>query len=525
MNKFNRLLTLFLLGYLVVPFALGQDKEQLPNIVIIMGDDLGWGDLSCYGATGTYTPAIDSLAAHGMRFTDAHSSSSLCSPSRYSLMTGRYSWRTHLKKGVLKWFAKPLIEEGRTTLGTMLQAQGYQTAYIGKWHLGFEWPLLADRLPADADREVFDTWERTSQDYIDFSQPVKQGPTQRGFDYYYGIAASNNMIPFVFIENDRVVQPPTVEKEYVYDTDQAKPRAPNWELEKLDQHLTEQAVKVIDHHFSSVTKNPLMLIFSTASIHRPCLPTFTKGKSKAGLRGDMVLEFDWVVNEVVQALKQHGAFENTLLIVTSDNGAVPGDPVFALERYHRDLGDKYYLDYFDGQVPEHIDPSGNEIAQKGWYTYGHASAGPFRGFKSEPWEGGHRIPLIVHWPGRIRAGDVNDNMICNADVMATLAELTGYQGEIGQDSYSFLTNLLSQSPDQPRQSMVLASGRSGALITRMGEWKYIAEADGHQKGSLYNMVDDSKEQHNVYNQYPDTVMAIQQLIDQVEQHNKRETLP
>lgn len=533
MKFFNYRLTLVFLGYSMIQPTHGQGVDRRPHIVVIMGDDLGYGDLSCYGATKIYTPQIDRLAENGMRFTDAHSSSSLCSPSRYSLMTGRYSWRTHLKKGVLKWFAKPLIEEGRTTLGSLLQTQGYYTAYIGKWHLGFEWPLRADHRPADPDKEVFDTWERTSQDYIDFSKPVDQGPTRRGFDYYYGVAASNNMIPFVFLENDRVVAPPTVEKAYVYDTDQPKPRAPNWELEKLDQHLTKEAVRVIDDHFSSAEEQPLLLFFSTTAIHRPCLPTFTKGESRAGLRGDMVLEFDWTVHEVVDALKRNGIFENTLLIITSDNGAVPGDPVSALERYREDLGDTYYLDYFDGQVPEYVDPNGNQMGQQGWFTYNHASAGPFRGFKAGAWEGGHRIPLIMHWPAAIRAGQVNGNMVCNADLMATLADLTGYRGAVGEDSYSFLANVLGESAGQVRRSMVLASGRSGAFAARMGQWKYIAEADNHRDMAdanppdhqLYNMARDHGEQHNLYRQYPDTVAAIRALINNVKQYNKQEDLP
>lgn len=522
-------------GFMLPVFA--QEAKQSPNIVIIMADDLGYGDLSCYGATKIHTPHTDRLAENGARFTDAHSSSSLCSPSRYSLMTGRYSWRTPLRRGVLKWFAKPLTAAGQVTLGSVLQHKGYHTAYVGKWHLGFEWALRDDNLPSDPDRDVFDTWELTSQSHIDFSKPVGQGPTTRGFNHYYGISASNNMIPFVFIENDRVVLPPTVEKEYVYDTDQSSPRAANWDLETLDQHLTQQATRLIDSHFALQQRAPLFLMFSTASIHRPCLPTFTKGKSGAGIRGDMVLEFDWIVGQVVDALKRNGAFENTFLIVTSDNGAVPGDPLVALERYRRDLGDRYYLDYFDDYAPQYADPDGNAVNQKGWLTYDHAAAGPFRGFKSDAWEGGHRIPLVMHWPGMVASGQVNDNMVCNVDLMATLADVVGYKGPLGQDSYSFWSNLTGKSSDQVRTSMVLVSGRSGAYAVRMDNWKYIEESDrrwnqgqthyadgpGPADHQLYNLAEDTGERNNLYVRKPDIVADFKQLIQNIEHAKQKET--
>ncbi len=536
MGFLPRSLGIALLGLGVVQPTAAQQAGPPPHVVIIMADDLGYGDLGCYGAEKIPTPHTDRLAANGMRFTDAHSSSSLCSPSRYSLMTGRYSWRTPLRRGVLKWFAKPLVEAGQVTLGSMLQGKGYRTAYVGKWHLGFEWALREDLRPADPDRDVFDTWALTSQQHIDFSKPVKQGPTTRGFDYYYGIAASNNMIPFVFIENDRVVLPPTVEKDYVYDTDQASLRAANWDLETLDQQLTQRATGVIDAHFASTPTDPLFLLFSTASIHRPCLPTFTKGKSGAGLRGDMVLEFDWIVGQVVDALKRNGAFDDTLIIVTSDNGAVPGDPLIALERYRSDLGDRYYLDYFDDHAPQYVDPDGNAVNRKGWLTYNHASAGPFLGFKSDAWEGGHRIPLVMHWPGTIASGQVNGNMVCNADLMATLADLVGYEGPVGEDSYSYRANLTGESGEQMRASMVLVSGRSGAYAVRMGNWKYIEEADrrwsegqthyaegpsptDHQ---LYDLTNDTGERDNLYARYPDVIADFKELIRNVALANKNE---
>jgi arylsulfatase A-like enzyme len=510
-------------------------KKQKPNIVIIMADDLGYGDLSAYGATKINTPAVDELANGGMRFTDAHTASSLCSPSRYSMMTGRYSWRTPLRVGVLTWFAQPLIEKQRTTLPSMLKRNGYKTACIGKWHLGFEW-ALKDGAPADPVKDVFNSWELGTQDHIDFSKPVKEGPIERGFDYYYGISASNNMIPFVFIENDRVVMPPTVKKDYVYDTDQESIRAENWDLETIDQELTKKAVKVIDDHFGKKSKEPLFLYFPTSAIHRPALPTHTKGKSGAGLRGDMVLEFDNTVKQVVAALKRNNAFENTLIIITSDNGGTPGDPVLPLERYKKDLADKFYLDYFDEQTPQFVNPGGNAIGKKGWLTYDHPSAGPFRGFKSDAWEGGHRVPLIVHWPGRIKPGQTNDNLVCNSDMLATFSELVGDKlkdGE-GEDSYSYLGNILGTENKQSRETMTIVAGGSGAYIVRKGEWKFIDSGkaawgqtfykDGPKTkdNQLYNLKEDPTESKNLYESMPEKVKEFREIILEVEKKSGRE---
>lgn len=530
-------LTGVLLSGMVLPEShAGKDqKRKLPNIVIIMADDLGYGDFSCQGATKVSTPAIDKLAKEGLRFTNAHTASSLCSPSRYSIMTGRYSWRTRLRTGVLTWFAQPLIEQGRTTMASLLKRNGYYTACIGKWHLGFNWTLKPDA-PADPEKNVFNSWERSVQDYIDFSKPVKQGPVERGFDYYYGISASNNMIPFVYIENNKVVQPPVVVKEYVYDTDQQSTRAPNWNLETIDQELTKKAVKVIDDHFSRQKNKPLFLYFPTSAIHRPCLPTFTKGKSRAGLRGDKIEEFDWVVEQIVRALKANHAFENTLLVITSDNGAVPGDPVQTIKKYHEDLGGKYYQDYYSDYEPEYVNTSANARPGNGWLTYGHRSSGLYRGFKSDAWEGGHRVPLIMHWPGTIKPGKINNNMVCNTDMLATFAELVGDElaDNEGEDSYSYLKNILGTSDMQARKSMTIVSGGGGAFIVNMSGWKYIEPGkpawgqtfypDGPftKDFQLYNLTEDPAEEHNLYSKARGRIVEFRNLIKRVEQYPKSE---
>jgi arylsulfatase A-like enzyme len=524
----------FILCSILLACCAGR-AQQRPNIVIIMADDMGYGDLSCYGAQKISTPSVDSIAAQGQRFTDAHTASSLCTPSRYSMMTGRYSWRTRLRAGVSTWFAKPLIEPGRTTLASLLKKNGYETACIGKWHLGFDWALKPGA-PANADSIVFDSWEVNTQDYIDFSKPVKGGPVERGFDYYYGISASNNMIPFVYIENDRVTQPPTIKKEYVYDTDQESTRAANWDLTRMDEILAGKAVEVIDGHFSKHDKTPLFLYFATSAIHRPCLPERTKGKSGAGLRGDMVMEFDWVVRDVVNALRRNNALDNTLLIITSDNGGVPGDALLPLERYKKDLGDQYYPAQAANYSPQYVNPKGNAIGKKGWITYDHRASGPYLGFKSDAWEGGHRVPLIMRWPGVVKAGTVNNNMVCNADMLATFAELVGDHlaaGE-GEDSYSYLSNITGKSSAQARRSLTMVAGGSGAFVVRQGNWKYIEPgkpawgqtfyADGPKTMDyqLYDLGKDPQEQHNLYSIQPDRVSAFKKIIEQAEKQSHTE---
>lgn len=516
-------------------------NQQNPNIVLIVADDLGYGDFGSYGATKIATPAIDNLADEGMKFTNAYVASSLCSPSRYSILTGRYSWRTRLKSGVLSWFAKPLIEEGRTTIGSFLQRNGYYTAAIGKWHLGFDW-ALNDRAPENPDENVFGSWDRNTQQYIDFSKPVKNGPIARGFNYFYGMAGSNNMIPYVFIENNKVVQPPVAEKKWKYEFEQnVRTKAPNWDARTLDQHFTAKAVKVIDNHFAQKSDKPLFLYYPTSAIHRPCLPTRTRGNSRAGLRGDMVEEFDRIVGQITAALKRNEAFENTLLIITSDNGPRPGDPLQALKDYKSsplggDVGDNFYLEYFNNEKPKFINPTGHYRSRAGWLTYGHHSTGGLFGFKASAWEGGVRVPFIVHWPNQIEGGQVSSRMVVNTDFLATFADIVGKElkGDEGTDSYSFVNYFQDPNALQVRSSMVLSSGGSGVKIVRKDDWKYIESSPPDYRSrhfpmikkvnipQLYNLKEDEAEEQNLYEENPDKVEALKSIIERVEQSKKSE---
>lgn len=507
--------------------------QNPPNIVLIVADDLGYGDFSCYGATKISTPEVDSLASRGVRFTDAYAACSLCSPSRYAIMTGSYPWRAGWENGVLPFFATPMITAGRQTLASVLKQAGYYTACVGKWHLGFRWALKSPA-PADPEKTVFNSWSIKSQDAIDFSKPVGDGPLTRGFDYYYGIAGSLNMLPYVYISGDHVVQAPRDSMSAVHPYNDYNLEAPDWDPKMVNRVLTAKAVDVITRHFSVHNPRPLFLYFPTSAIHQSCLPTITRGKSRAGLRGDMVEEFDWSVAQVVQALKKSGQLANTLLIITSDNGPRPGDPAYEIMTYSQP-GNKNHLmyqGYFSSFSPVLKNPFGSRGWQRGWYTYGHKASGALLGYKADAWEGGLRIPLVMVWPGVIRPGKVNPAMVCNTDFLATFAELTGIplrRGN-GADSYSFLDNL--RDPDIPvtRASAVLAGGGTGALVARMGDWALIEAADSSWIGKqtyypdgpsitsqqLYNLRNDLSEQRNLVGHDLRVRDSLQAIIDRVQ---------
>lgn len=506
-----------------------------PNIVLIVADDLGYGDLGCYGATKINTPAIDELANEGVIFSRAYASSSMCSPSRYSILTGRYSWRTRLKFGVLKYFDKALIEQDETTMASLLHRNGYYTACVGKWHLGMDWSVNEDA-PENPDKTVFDSWDENTYKYIDYSKPIENGPTERGFDYFYGMTGSNNMQPYVLIENSEVTMAPTIQ-EKPYDHYPGILKAANWDIRLVNKVLTEKAVEVINGHFEKKNDEPLFLYFPTSAPHRPCLPTFTKGQSEAGLRGDVIEEMDWSVQKIVEALKENGAFENTLLVFTSDNGPRAGDPVLWLEEYEK--GD--YEDWVPGNAkdysPELVYDEGNKIWKKGWITYGHKASGDLLGFKSDAWEGGFRVPLVVSWPDKIKDNYENKKQVCLSDLFATFANVVNdsLQNNEGVDSYSFLSGLTDKNSPQSRNSLILSAGASGAFVALKDDWKYIEAAqpgrwpetyypNGPDKfdNQLYNLQEDIAEQKNRYSEFPEKTAEFKELIKRVKVETKSE---
>lgn len=479
-----------------------------PNIVYIMADDMGYGDLGCYGATKIETPNMDRVAAEGIRFTDAHSSSSVCTPSRYSVLTGRYCWRTVRKRGVGGGFSLPLIEPPRMTLASLLKGQGYQTAAVGKWHVGLEWQLkdeLADALKkqeewrlghrlgtaTDSAGKTFDSEVWEDPGVIDYSKPILGGPRTLGFDYFFGIAGSLDMPPYCFIENERTVGIPNVEKS-PYNPQQKKGyMTPRWKDEEVDLRFTEKALEVVETARRDHPDRPFFLYLTPSAPHRPCLaPDFLKGTSRAGARGDMVRVVDWMVGQILDVLDRFDLAEDTLLIVTSDNGARPAD--------------------VDGN------------------THGHKSCGDLRGYKADIWDGGHREPFIVRWRNRIKPGSVSDETICLTDLMATFAAITGAElpQHAAEDSCSFVPALLGQSSQRSEREAIVHHSVDGMFSIRQGKWKLILgrgsggfsepariiPAPGEPQGQLYDMDNDTAETTNLWYLHPQVVAQLTELL-------------
>jgi arylsulfatase A len=466
-----------------------------PNIIFIMADDMGYGDLGCYGATKIPTPNMDRVAAEGMRLTDAHSSSAVCTPSRYGVLTGRYCWRTSRKKGVGGGFSLPLIDPARLTVASLLRAHGYATAAVGKWHVGLEWQ------PKEGKSIEWENWADGGA--VDYSKPVIGGPLQLGFDYFFGIAGSLDMPPYCFIENDRTVGIPTEEKS-PYNAQQKKGyMTTGWRDEEVDVEFAAKAVAWIDHHCEENPEQPFFLYLTPSAPHRPCLPPdFIKGRSEAGPRGDMVTLVDWVVGEILETLERWDLSEDTLLIITSDNGARPAD--------------------VDGN------------------TYGHKSCGDLRGFKADIWDGGHREPFIARWPGRIEAGSVSEATVCLVDLIATCAAIIGTElpQHAGEDSYDILPVLLGESQAAVLREGTVHHSYDGMFSIRQGKWKLIlGRGSGgftqpvrfvpgrcEPKGQLYDMANDLAETTNLWSERPEIVERLTALLDLYREQGRSKSL-
>ena len=445
---------------------------------------MGYGDLGCYNDDSKIpTPNMDRLAAEGVRFTDAHSPSAVCTPSRYGLLTGRYCWRTDLDEGVIFDYSPPLIDADRLTIGGMLQDQGYATACTGKWHLGMGWPRREDVGDPDA------TFESEA---IDFTRPIEAGPTDRGFDYFFGIRASLDMPPYCFIENDHTVGIPSVEKDVLNAQQRQGPAVTGWRDEAVGPRITEQAVNFLTDHVTHNPDQPFFLYMPTSAPHRPCTPpAFIEGRSAAGPRGDMVTEVDWTVGQIVETLDALDVRKETLFVVTSDNGA--------------------RATCFDGN------------------DYGHRSNGDWRGQKADVWDGGHREPFVARWPAAVDAGRTCEETVCHTDLLATVAELAGYDlpADAGEDSYDVTPALLGEDYDGPlREATVHHSGR-GHLAIRQDSWKLMPQLGSggftdpsnpepgfdDPPGQLYNLKDDPGEQDNLWDEREDIVERLTDLLE------------
>jgi arylsulfatase A len=471
-NKGNRMklncipvLTILLIALTGVSAA--DTHSAKPNIVIILADDLGYGDPKCFNPQSKIaTPNIDRLAREGMKFTDAHAPGPLCHLSRYGILTGRYPFRID----VSKWPTQPLIREGEVTIASLLKAQGYQTAMIGKWHLGFQ--------------------EKG------YDKPLAGGPVDHGFDTFIGTRASTDIPPYFWIQGNRAIQQPTGHIAAMHSDDWSPIQgtflregeiSPEYVHPDVLPRLTEEAVKLIHSHKGNT--KPLMLYLAFTAPHTPWLPTaeFT-GKSGAGLYGDFVTMVDAEVGRVLNAMDDAGMSRDTLLIFTSDNGPVwlPAD-----------------------------------IAR-----FGHDAAGGLRGMKADAWEGGHRMPLIVRWPGRVKADSESKQNICFTDFLATFADVCGVKlpDGAGPDSFSFLPVLEGKQPtNRPvRGPVVMQAGSTSVMTIRDGDWKLIdglgsggftkpnklKPGPGEPAGQLYNLAEDRGETTNLYAKHPEIVARL-----------------
>jgi arylsulfatase A-like enzyme len=446
-----------------------------PNIIFIMADDMGFGDASCYNPDSVIrTPNIDRLASEGMRFTDAHSPSAVCTPTRYSLLTGRYCWRSRLKQGVFGGYDKPLIEKERMTVASLLKKHGYATACIGKWHLGMTWETNDGRQPG---RE--DYYE---QDNIDFTKPVSHGPTDLGFDYFFGTSGcTTDDPPLCFIEDNWTVGvPDRYAAEDPADEDRLLMSIDGWRHEDADFTFMEKALAFIDNAYQKGV--PFFVYLPLSVPHIPWFPHEDfKGKSGAGPRGDQVLMADFILGEIMIKLDRLEIKDNTLLIFTSDNGPRKG-------------------------------------------VHGHESAWKWRGYKGSIWEGGHRIPFIIRWPAKTKPGSISDETIGLMDLMAACAAIVGdsLPDGAGEDSYNILPVLTGDTYHGPIRDHIIHHSGAGVFAIRQGVWKLIEEtreAGYHQgpepgaPGQLYNLEEDPQEQNNLWNSRPDMVKRLSNLLN------------
>ncbi|WP_340110703.1 sulfatase family protein [Maribellus mangrovi] len=478
--------------------------QESPNVVLINVDDLGYGDVGCYGATMVKTPNMDKLAEQGIRFTDFHSASAVCSPSRYALITGTYPARVDLFGAM--FLREPLVvDTDQMTIAKVMKEAGYETAAIGKWHLGF-----GEERP------------------VDWNKPLKPGPLELGFDYYFGVPVLNSHPPFVFVENHSVVgynpDDPFVygeqsetrwfpEKFGLSEIGGAREAHFNFDDRKVGTTLINKAIDFV----KSPHEKPFFLYLATTNIHHPFTPAprFI-GTSKAGRYGDFIHELDWMLGEVLKALDEEGLTENTLVILTSDNGGM-------------------------------LNQGGQDA-----YAAGHHMNGKLLGFKFDAWEGGHRVPFIARWPGKVPAGRVSDVLASNVDLLATMANLIGQDQLVkeAQDSHNLLPAIKGETNEPIRDHLIIAANSRNHLSVRKGKWMYIPAQGGggfgdknvgdHTFGGpaafpftgqvnsdiqngeikkdappaqLYNLESDPYEAKNLYNKNPEIVKELQRLLE------------
>ncbi len=484
----QRTLLIAVIVPLLTGFSPKKEKESLkdPNIIFILADDMGYGDVSVFNEHSKIkTPFIDKLANEGVMFTDAYTSSSVCTPTRYGILTGRYNWRSRLKSGVLSGYSKSLIKPERTTIAEFLKDYGYKTAFIGKWHLGWNW-----HIPGKKD-ENLDRLNASPE--VDFSKPVKNGPRAHGFDYSYGFCGSLDMPPYVWVENVMPTMVPT--KTTVNRGKQTRWRkgltADDFDHDQVLPDITKKSVSFIQEHAEG--EKPFFLYFPLPAPHTPILPT-ERFQGKSGLDnpyGDFVIMVDWVVGQIMKALDETEISENTLVIFTADNGCSPA------------------ADY-------------KQLATKG-----HNPSYFFRGHKADIYEGGLHVPFIARWPGKVKPA-VSDQLVCTTDLFSTFADIldTTCEDNFAEDSYSFLPALGLESNAKTREDVVLHS-INGSFALLKENWKTIfcpgsggwsdprpvsEEIEKLPDVQLYNLEEDMAEENNLQEAFPGKVEDARQLL-------------
>ena len=476
-----------------------QTREDRPNIVFVLADDMGYGDLSYLNRESRIpTPNIDRIGREGMFFSDGHSPSALCTPTRYGILTGRYCFRTRVTRGVLWGYSRHLIEPERTTVPSLLQQHGYHTACIGKWHLGMDMPTRdgrGTRLPhAEADRRAY-----TAD--VDWSGTIRNGPLAVGFDHFHGISASLDMHPYIYIDDDRFVGECTTTQDLLFVTrdfrparyaDNTGPSHADFVAEDVLPEITRRSVGYIEDRPDG---DPFFLCMSLTAPHIPIVPSAAYvGRSPLGPYGDFCIEVDESVGAVLDALDRRGFAEDTLVIFAADNGCAP---YIGVEEMNE-----------QGHYPSYI----------------------YRGYKSDIWEGGHRVPLLARWPRRVRAGSSSHETVCLTDLLATCAAIVGAElpPDAGEDSYDILPALVGERRAAPIREATVHQAGDGSFSIRQGRWKLELTPSSGGYGNLsaeearrrnlppvqlYDLEADVGERRNVYDGFPEVVYRLEALLE------------